>query len=248
MLIKSQGIVLRQVNFKEADKILTIFSRENGKIKAIAKGAKKTKSHLIGSTQVFCYSDFILYSGRSFYHVNNGEVINSFYSLRNDLYKLAYGTYILEIVEAAITEEESNEKVFLLLLKTLKILSIIEEDYTKLVQAFILKFMTFIGYKPHLRSCVVCNNSLMGKIKFNIAQGGALCSQCSGNDRHSEGIDLTTLQAMDKLLYAKLDQLDEVTLSSGTLLNIEKILSRYVLSHIDKKSFKSLDFIKSIPE
>ncbi|MTI49418.1 DNA repair protein RecO [Sporosalibacterium faouarense] len=245
---KTQGIVLRQVKFKESDKILTIFSRENGKISAIAKGARKTKSPLMGSTQVFCYSDFVLYRGKSFYHVNQGEVLNSFYSLRNDLYKLAYGTYILEIVEAGITEEESNEKVFLLLLKTLNVLSVIEDDFLKLVLAFIIKFLSFMGYKPHLRRCVVCNNNLMGRIKFSISQGGVLCDKCKNSDLYALSLDLNTVKAMDNLLYAKLDNLDEVQIPESTLLNIEKILTKYLLAHIDKKTFKSLDFIKSIPK
>ena len=133
MHIKTQGIVLRQTSFKDTDKILTIFCRENGKINAMAKGAKRTKSPIMGSTQMFCYSDFVLFKGRNFYHINQGEVLNSFYSLREDLFKLAYGSYILEIVEAGITEGESNETIFLLVLKTLKTLSLMEGDFLKLL-------------------------------------------------------------------------------------------------------------------
>lgn len=248
MLMKSQGIVLRETKFKDFDKILTIFSKENGKIKAIAKGARKTKSRILGSTQLFCYSDFVLYKGRSFYHINQGEVLNSFYAIRNDLYKLAYGTYILEIVESGITEEESNKKVFLLLLKTLNILSMTEDDHLKLVLAFKVKFMSFIGFKPHIRSCVVCNKQLLGKIRFSIEYGGSLCEECRGKDRYATEVDMTVLKAMDKLLYTKLDELDELNIPERVLIKTEKILIKYVLAHMDKKGFKSLDFIKSIPK
>ncbi len=247
MLQKTQGIILRQTKFNEADKILTVFSKDNGKITAIAKGARKTKSQLMASTQVFCYSNFVLYKGKNFYHINQGEILNSFYSLREDIYKLAYGTYILEIVESGIVEQEENEKLFLLVLKTLKILSLEEKDHLKLLLAFILKFLSFIGYKPHLRSCVMCNKKLMGKIKFSITLGGALCSECFTKDIYSKSIDIEILKVMDKLLYCKLDELDELNVHDDVLLKIDSIMTKYLLTHVDKKSFKALDFIKSIP-
>ncbi len=248
MQIKTQGIVLRQTNFKDSDKILTLFCRENGKINAIAKGARRTKSPFIGSTQIFCYSDFVLYKGRNFYHINQGEVLNSFYSLREDLYKLAYGAYILEIVEAGITEGESNEKIFLLVLKTLKTLSLMEEGFLKLILAFQLKFMSFIGYKPHLKSCVICNNSELDEIKFSIYHGGVICSRCKAKVVGGERINKSVIEVMDTLLYAKLDSLDDITVSEDLLFEVEKIVTKFTLSHMDRKSFKSLEFIKSIPK
>ena len=248
MYIKTQGIVLKQISFKDSDKILTLFCRENGKINAIAKGAKKTKSPFIGITQVFCYSEFVLYKGRNFYHINQGEVLNSFYSLREDLYKLAYGSYILETVEYGITEGESNEKIFLLVLKTLKTLSLMERDFLKLLLAFQLKFMSFIGYKPELKICVICNNSESDKIKFNIAGGGVVCSKCKHLVVGGEKIDKSIINAIDALLYAKLDNLDSIVIPDHILKDIQTIVTKYTLNHLDRKTFKSLDFIKAIPK
>lgn len=248
MQIKTQGIVLKQTNFKDSDKILTLFCRENGKINAMAKGARRTKSPLIGSTQIFCYSDFVLYKGRSFYHINQGEVLNTFYSLREDLYKLAYGSYILEIVEAGITEGESNERIFLLVLKTLKTLSLMEDGFLKLLLAFQLKFMSFIGYKPQLKNCVICNNSELGEIKFSINHGGVICSRCKANGVGGEKVSKSVVHVMDTLLYAKLDSLEDIALSEELLLEVERIVTKFTLSHMDRKSFKSLEFIKSIPK
>lgn len=246
MHIKTQGIVLRQTSFKDTDKILTIFCRENGKISAMAKGAKRTKSPIMGSTQMFCYSDFVLFKGRNFYHINQGEVLNSFYSLREDLFKLAYGSYILEIVEAGINEGESNETIFLLVLKTLKTLSLMEGDFLKLLLAFQLKFLSFIGYKPQLKSCVICNNQELNEIRFNITQGGIICSRCKTSGIGGERTNKSVVNIMHTLLYTKLDSLEDIVIPEELLQDVEKIVTKYTLSHMDRKSFKSLNFIKSI--
>ena len=241
-----EGIVLREVKYGESDKILTIFSRNHGKIQAIAKGVRKPKSTLISSTQVFCYSNFVLFKGKSFYHINQGEVISSFYKLREDLMKLAYGTFIIELTEAAIMEEESNEKLFELLLKTLKVLNQQKENYLKLTLGFQIKFISFIGYRPNLSFCGACNRPPTDKMKFNYSMGGILCKQCNDIGSYAVDIDKDTLSLIKELLYCPLDKLDDIKATDEILLKAEKVLFGYVSSHLDKKYFKSLDFIKSI--
>jgi len=246
MFINTEGIILRQTKYGESDKILTIFTKKNGKIQAIAKGARKPKSALIASAQVFCYSDFVFFKGKSFYHINNGEIISSFYALRENLSKLAYGTYIVELTEAGLNDEEPNEKLFQLLIKTLKILASIDDNFLKLVLAFKIKYISFIGYKPHLKDCIECGRSLGNRLKFSISHGGALCENCFSKDIYSEKIDIQTLRAMDKLLYSDLDELQNIEVEKDTLLKIEGVLIRYITSHIEKRNFKSLDFINTL--
>ncbi|RKD34724.1 DNA repair protein RecO [Thermohalobacter berrensis] len=246
MLVKTEGIVLRQTKFQDTDKILTIFSRKNGKIQAIAKGARKPKSSLISSTQVFCYSDFILYKGRNFYHINQGEVIDTFYSLREDLNKLAYATYLIELVDSGITEEESNEKIFQLLLKTLKIFEVLDRDYEKFVRAFELKYISFLGYKPEVKKCILCNKDLIGKMKFSITNGGILCKECIEKGITGENITKEIQEILEFLLYSKLEELHDYKIKPENMIIIERILKNYLMTYIDKRDFKSLDFIKSI--
>lgn len=246
MLINTQGIILRETKFQEADKILTIFTRKNGKLQAIAKGARRPKSQLIASTQVFCFSDFVLYKGKNMYNISQGEVVNSFYSLREDLNKLANATYIIELVNAGITEEEPNEILFRLILKTLTVLSFMEEDYAKLVRAFELKYISFLGYKPQLELCVMCHNEPGDKMKFSIEHGGIICEKCIHKDIFGEAMDKEALKTMKLLLYSELDKLHKLTISRHILQRIENILIKYIMVHTDKKIFKSLNFLKAI--
>lgn len=246
MLVKSEGVVLRNINYSEADKILTIFTKQNGKVQAIAKGARKYKNNLVASTQTFCYSNFLMYEGKNFYHINQGEVIDSFFSLREDLEKLAYATYIIELIDAGTLEGESNPILFDLLIKTLQVLTNIEKDYKNLLLAFELKYISFIGYKPQLKRCVSCESDFTNNIKFSVAHGGALCENCFNIDANSKSIDLMVLNKMKELLYLKLDEISNIKINNKEANRIEYLLLRYITSHLDKKNFKSLEFIKSL--
>ena len=98
-IIKTQGLVLKYNNLGEADRILTLLTKDKGKIKAYAKGCRRPKSSLTSSCEIFAYSDFILFKGTNFYHVSNGELRESFYDLRKDLVRLSYAVYFAELAD-----------------------------------------------------------------------------------------------------------------------------------------------------
>lgn len=246
MVLETEGLVLRQTKYDEWDKILTIFTRSNGKIQAIAKGARKPKGSLVASTQVFSYSNFLLYQGRNLYQVNQADIIESFFSLRDDLYKLAYATYIVELIDASAVEELSNTKLFDLSIKTLKVLSELKKDYKKLLLAFELKFISFVGYKPYLRNCIVCNKELTNRVKFSTEQGGTICENCLSQGYFGYVVSKDIIKKIEELLYISLDNIENLSISSKEIDIIEKIVSDYVMSHIEKRSFNSLEFLKSL--
>lgn len=246
MLINTQGIVLRETKFNDLDKILTILTKKNGKVQSIAKGSRRPKSRLMPSTNVFCYSDLILYKGRNFYHMNQGDIINSFYSLRNDLEKLAYASYIVELVDFGMPELEQNDKVFNLLLKTLLVLSHMEKDYLKLVYAFEIKYISFIGYRPQLDSCVNCGTNIEEFLGFSVLSGGVLCKNCINREKSVKKISNNIQQKLKALLYIKLDCLEEISLTVEEEKSIGDILHSYIIAHIDKRIFNSLKVLKAI--
>lgn len=248
MLLNIEGIVLRQTKYHEWDKILTIYTRENGKIQAIAKGARRQKSPLISCSQVFSYSKFILYKGKNFYHINSGEIVDTFYSLREDIYKLAYATYFLELVDCATIEEHPIPILFDLLIKTLKVLGNLKSNYSKLARAFELKYISFIGYKPNLKTCVSCNNKPESNFVFSIYNGGILCENCKQKDYKGYNISKDTLKAMEFLMYTELDKLDKMKIDEVTMRKLKEIIINYIKEYTDRKGFKSLDFLDSIEE
>lgn len=246
MLYKVEGIVFRETKFKESDKIITVFTKENGKIQAMAKGARNPRNKLFSSTQILSYSEFITYKGKSLYSINQGDIINSFYDLREDLTKLAYASYIMELVDIATVIEEPNEKLFYLLSKTLKLLSEGNTDFEILCRGFEIKYISFLGYKPVIKECVKCRNELKHNLKFSINYGGILCDKCNINDNYSIKIDENIRNILNFLLYSPLDNLNELKLNVKLKSMTEDILIKYILGHTEVDKIKSLEFLKSV--
>lgn len=247
-MLETEGLVIRQTKYDEWDKILTIFTRNNGKVQAIAKGARRPKGSLVAGTQMFSYSDFLLYPGRNLYQVNQADIIESFFSLRDDLFKLAYATFIIELIDAGAVEEFANTKLFDLSIKAIRVLSKLNKDYKKLLVAYELKYISFIGYKPYIKSCVICNSELGNRIKFSNEHGGTICEKCSSQGYYGYSVNREIIRKIEELLYIPLDNIENLVLSNKDIDIIEKLVSSYIMNHIEKKKFKSLEFLKSLEE
>jgi len=246
MYKKTEGIILREMRFKETSKILTILTPYHGKISAIARGVYRPKSQMVGTTQPFAYNKFILYKGKNFYYVVQIDSIESYYSIRENINRMLFGSYMLELADTSVLEEEENVKIFMLLKKGLEVLSNTEVEFTKFITAYELKFISFLGYKPMLDSCVVCGEKNFSKMGFSVNKGGVLCQKCLcvGNDSIDIGLDV--YRAIKKLIYTPLDRLDSINISGKTAFKIHDIMVKYILHKIDKKNFNSLDIMKSM--
>ncbi|MBC8590760.1 DNA repair protein RecO [Wansuia hejianensis] len=247
-MLKTEGIVLSEIRFKETSKILNIYTKKYGKIPVMARGAYKPKSKLIATTQPFSYNEYILHKGRNFYYLNQGVVIDPFYNIRENIKRFAYGFYILELIEKSIPEEEENERLFLLLEKSLRILSNIDEEFLKFIVAFELKYISFLGYRPYIDSCVICNNNHNLNMKFSNSEGGIICSNCFSIDPGGKSIDMLTIKVMKKLLFTPLDSLNSLETPVNILMKLHNILEEYILYNIDRKEFNSLNLLKSITD
>ena len=184
MILKTKGVVIKAVNFGEADKIITILTEEYGKIQALAKGARKTKNKLMAGTQLFCFSEFLLYKGRTWYYINQIEVINSFFRLKNDLERLSSGTYIIQLISELTQPEQASARLFKLVIEVLSILSDSNSDVRLIVRALELKIMGLSGFKPVLDMCANCGKKDEFTI-FSAGAGGVVCIVCSKNDEIS---------------------------------------------------------------
>ena len=243
MHTKTEGVVLKEFRFRETSKILTIFTRKHGKIHAMARGAYRPKSKLIANTQPFSYNDYYLFKGRNFYYINQGEIIDSFYSIRENIQRMMYGSYLLELVDLSILEEEKNEKLFLLLVKGLKVLSGLEEDYYKFILSYELKFISFLGYRPSIEGCVVCGRNKFSNYKFSIDKGGIICPSCSTTESCCENMDIQMYKAIKALLYTPLDKLSSLKIPKDTTFKLHKIMVKYILNKIERNQFNSLNIL-----
>lgn len=245
-MIKTEGIVLKEIRYKDTSKIINVFTKEYGRISIMARGAYRPKSKIMATTQPFSYNEYNLHKGRNFFYLNQGNLLNSFYNIREKMERVAYGCYMLELIEKSLPEEQEHEKLFLLLKKGLRILENLDEDFIKFIISYELKFISFLGYKPYLQTCVLCKNNNMKSIKFSIENGGIICSNCFNKSPFSFYIDEETYLAINKFLYTTLEEACKVVLPYKSLYKLHETLVEYILYNIDRKRFNTLNLMSSL--
>lgn len=246
MLNSYEGIVVKSINYGESDKILHIFTKESGKLTCIAKGVRKAKKRDV-NVDLFTHSFFQMYKGRGFYQVNQSERIDSNFGIREDIEKLSCASFVTEIVDLGILEEEENERVFQLLCKTLKLISEGHIGLRKLLISFQLKFISFVGYKPELKRCISCGTDDLKEIsRLSNIQGGVLCSRCKGIDKYSNYIDKSIHKLIYDLLYSRFEDLEGIEASDSDIRKAQDIVLGYLKHHIDRNNFKSLEILKTL--
>ncbi len=246
MLLKTDAVVLKQHKFGEADAILTLFSRKAGKIQAVAKGSRRIRGKYSTGTQIFSYSEFILFKGRDLYQVSQVDIKYSFYKRLDDIIKLSYASYILELTESVITEGQTNNRLFNTLVKWLYIYSTMNKGYETFVKAYELKLLTYTGYKPEIDRCVNCGKSEKGLFKFSSKEGGLICKDCLQKDIYAMQISKTTISVIKYLIQTDLKQISRLKIKPEILKELNKIIRHYIRTHIEKTQFYSLQFLEDI--
>ncbi|MGH2725661.1 MAG: DNA repair protein RecO [Actinomycetota bacterium] len=175
-LYPEQGIILRTMRLGEADRIVTIFTQGTGKVRAVAKGVRKTKSRFGGRLEPFTHVDVLLYRGRELDIVTQCEIISSFRAVREDYSRFAAGEAILEVTDRVSEERERNVRQFMLLLGALRALAG-GEDPAIVVDAYLLRTASLAGFRPHLRACASCGRP-GPHARFSVAAGGLVCETC----------------------------------------------------------------------
>lgn len=182
-LLKVKGVVIKEIPYKENDKIITLMTDSLGKISCMARGAKKTNSALLASCQLLVYSEFVLYKGTSFYHINSAEIIDTFYNLRIDLDKLERAYEITKSLNNLVYENQETEGVLSLYLNTLFVIANKEMSFNYVQSVFRLKLLALLGYSPSIVKCVNCNTHMVEKEQdnnyyYSYNMNNVLCGEC----------------------------------------------------------------------
>ena len=241
-LLKSEAVVLKQRDFGEADKILTIYSMELGKIHCIAKGIKRPKSKLRGSLLPFTHNSLVLFKGKSFYTITGADVIESFVNLRKDFNLMAYTSYILELLDSLLLEEEANQQIFVLLVGIMHLLNIIDPRVA--VKIFEIRLLRILGYRPRTDKCINCG-SIEAEFWFSSGQGGILCSSCHNLDTLAERISAGSLKILELLDKMDWHRIHRVKLSKRNFQEMDLLMENYLLYLLQKK-INSRVFLKTV--
>lgn len=183
MLEKVEGVVLKTRDYGETNKIVTLFTKEFGKIGLMARGARKPKSRMASVTQPFVIGQYLIQRSTQLGTMQQGEIVESLRKIREDIEKTAYAAYLAELLDKLIEERHPNSFLFQEFVSSLKRIG--EGDNPNIIRIFFeLKLYTIAGFAPEVHHCVSCGSNTQLNY-FSIPEGGLLCNQCSGNDTHS---------------------------------------------------------------
>ena len=177
---ENTAIVLRHVNYRDNDRMVTLLSPTRGRIDAIIRGCRKPKSHNLNSGELFALGDYMMHENGGHITVTSVRLIETFYPLRNDYDRLTCGIYLLNLTEAAAEPEQPEQELFMLLLHTLSRLTFSDQEWKPLLAGFLLHFSACQGFKPRLNHCVFCGKRLANDepVFFDSEEGGAVCETC----------------------------------------------------------------------
>ena len=177
---ENTAIVLRHVNYRDNDRMVTLLSPSRGRIDAIIRNCRKPKSHNLNSGELFALGDYMLHENGGHITVTSVKLIETFYPLRNDYDRLTCGIYLLNLAEAAAEPEQEQQELFMLLLHTLSRLTFSDQEWKPLLAGFLLHFAACQGFKPRLNHCVFCGKKPEDNapLFFDAEEGGICCSEC----------------------------------------------------------------------
>ncbi len=222
-----QGIVLRSYAFGESDRVVIILSPNNGKLRTVAKGVRKTKSRFGGRLEPLTHVDLVLYEGRNLDTITQVSVIEAFPHLRTDLNRIGIAGAMLSVVDGVAQEDESAHRLFLLLQRGLRVLEAGPAD-PGLLTAFYLKVAAQAGIAPALGDCASCGGDVDVE-RFSFSAGGVVCNRCSAPDavRLRSGL----IEYLAELAVAELDSLPG---SPGLAIDAQAVARRFLEYHLER--------------
>jgi len=247
-LYNAEGIVIRTRNFDEADKIVVMLTREEGKVEAVAKGARRPRSRFAAATQLFTQVRAQLFSGRKLDTLSQVEIVESFRHLREDLVRMAYATYACELMDALLPDRQRHEAPYLLLLTSLHLFNEPDLAPEPLLRAYELKLLSMLGFRPSLNACVGCGTEAVqsgGAVRFSPSLGGVLCPSCSSEGEGALRLSLGALETMKRLLEGDIRRAHVIRLAGEMVGELDQALSAYILVRTERR-LKSKEFLDSL--
>lgn len=244
-LYRTDAIILRRSDFGEADRLLTVFTPERGKLRLLAKGVRKTTSRKAGHVELFMLTDMLIAQGRTWDIISQAEIVEPYRDLRDDLDKTSHAYYLAELVDRFTEEHDANQPLFELLAVTLAHLSHTDDPFIAL-RYFELHLLSLTGFQPQLHFCVACNEALEPVDNyFHFADGGTLCPEHGQVRPHAEPISLPVLKVLRFLQTEPWEKVSRLQLTLTTRQQVEALLLGYITFLLERR-LKSVDFLKKL--
>lgn len=247
MHVTTKALVLRGVDYKESDKILTLLTSDMGKLTVSARGCRRRGSPIAAGCQLLCWSEMVLYEYQGRWAVKEANTERQFRGVRDDLEKLALACYLAEVTEVLAVEGLPSPELLSLILNSLHALEKLNKPHSLIKAAFELKAMCLAGYEPLLDGCTVCGAETPADPRFHLREGVLHCASCRSGmgDGISMPMDEAGLKAMQHIAWGDPKRLFSISMGEESLKRFSDLAEAYLHTQLER-GFHTLDFYKSI--
>ncbi len=232
---RTEAIVLKAFDYGEADRILTLCTAHSGKLRALAKGVRRTKSRKAGHLDLLTRSNLLVARGRQLDIITQAETIETFAPIRTNLWRSSQAHYVAELVDSFSAENLANYPLYVLAVSTLRRLAG-TADIDLGMRSFELQLLGLTGYRPQLYRCLNCDTSIEPVINhFSPKLGGVLCPNCAAVDRAAPSISIGALKAMRNLQTNEQSMLQIGSLDAGIQSEVEHRMQEYISHRLESR-------------
>ncbi len=243
--LKVEAVILRHVDYGEADRLLTLFSREQGKLRAIAKGVRKMQSRKAGHLEPFTQSTLMLAQGHDLWIVTQAEAVEAFQPLREDLGKLGYAGYVVELLDRFTYEEGQNWQLYQLLIETLGRLAK-EDDPFVAIHYYEMRLLDLLGFRPLLFECANCGKEIKAEDQyFSAERGGVLCPDCGLMVNEARPVTMDALRYMRHFQRSTYKDAKRADPGEETRREVEALIN-YYLTYLLERTLNAPEFIRQV--
>lgn len=247
---RAEGLVLKNIPFGEADLLVTLYTRETGKVRAVAKGARRTSSKLVGHFEPLTVTRLSLARGRNLDVVNQVEVLDNFARLKSDLSSVARGLYVAELVDGFGPESSANPAMYDLAIEALQAVSR-DPGWDLPLRCFELHLLRVSGFMPELFHCVECRNPLTpDSHRFSPDAGGTMCLTCTPPGVQVRPLSLRALKVLRLLHHHRVTELPHLQMNELLAQELKSLLGSAIDYWLDKeiRSNSFIDHLEHEPQ
>jgi len=244
--IRVEAIVLRHAEWGEADRLVTLYTREQGKLRTVAKGARKITSRKAGHLEPFTRVKLQLARGRDLLLVTQADTLDPYLPLREDLTLTGFASYVVELLDRSIYEEEdANPTLFRLLADTLKRLAL-GGDAWLAVRYYEMRLLDFLGFRPQLITCANCSSEIQPEAQyFSYNTGGVICPRCGSGLPNLMPISMEALKYLRHFQRSTYGEAARAHPGSAIRAEVENLMQGY-FSFFLERELNSPDFLRRV--
>ena len=246
MKFRTMGLIIKEQNIGEQDKLVYVLTQTNGVIKAFVRGAKNIKNQKCAATSLLSYSRLTIYKGRDTYTIGDAISERIFSKLRNDVVKMCLAQYFCELAITICPREQKADKFLSLILNALYLLSENKRSAKLIKPCVEMRLASLAGYMPDLRMCKTCGEYLADTMLFFPEKGIIECVHCNNNiGDYSIRLNTATLTALRHTIYVDDDKLFSFSIPDSDFDVLNEASESY-LKYMFEKDFSTLTFYKTI--